>query len=90
MENRFIETQAKLTDENHVFNLSSQIANRFLGFYSDLAGNILILAAAIFSVYGRGENDFGSAGLVGLALSYVINVWNLKFSSLIVQIISYY
>ena len=71
-ENRFIADQALITDENHAYNLWSLVANRFLGFYADFGGNIVILAAAMFSVAQRG--DMSAAGLAGLSLSYAIGV----------------
>ncbi len=71
-ETRFIEELSRRTDENHSYNLASFVANRILGFYADLAGNFIILSAAIFSVYNRG--DIVSASLAGLALSYAISV----------------
>ena len=69
--------QAQRADENHVFNLASLVANRLLGFYTDLACNALILSAALFSVCRRGDSDT-NAGLTGLALSYVIGVCGVR------------
>ncbi len=74
MQQHFIDVQSKLTDENHVFNFASFVATRFLGFYADLAGNILILAAALFAVARRGATDFEAAGSTGLSLSYILGV----------------
>ena len=69
----FIAEQAVRTDENHVFNYASWVANRFLGFWADAASNILILTAALFTVLRR-EDDGSMAGNSGLTLSYVISV----------------
>ena len=70
----FIAEQAVRTDENHVFNYASWVANRFLGFWADAASNILILTAALFTVLRR-EDDGSTAGNSGLTLSYVISVF---------------
>ena len=61
-------------DENHVYNLASFIANRFLGVCIDFADNLLVVAACAFAVYGRDNNSGLGAGKAALSLSYAISV----------------
>ena len=71
---RFIAEQARLMDENHVYNLASFIANRFLGVCIDLANNVLVVAACAFAVYGHDNPTPLGAGRAALSLAYAIQV----------------
>ena len=73
-ESRFIDDQARLMDENNVYNLASFVANRFLGVFIDLATNLLVVAACAFAVDGRDNNTGLGAGKAALSLSYAISV----------------
>ena len=71
---RFITEQAHLMDENHVYNLASFIANRFLGVFIDFANNILVVAACAFAVYAHGNATPLGPGRAALSLAYAIQV----------------
>lgn len=72
---RFIEDQAKRIDENHVYNLASLIANRFLGVCVDLTNNLIVVAACAFAVNQRDNaSNPLSAGKAALSLAYAISV----------------
>ena len=46
-------------------------AFRWIGVYSELIGDVIVLATALFAVLSRGDID---PGLVGLTLSYSMMV----------------
>ena len=71
---RFIEDQSKLMDENHVYNYASFVSYRILGVFSDFAFNLLVVAACVFSVYGRDNNTGLGSGKAALSLSVAIQV----------------
>lgn len=76
---RFIGLQAKLTDENHVFNLSSCICNRFLSTFIDFASNLLVVGACVLAVYGRDNSTPIGAGKASLSLSTAISVSSILY-----------
>ena len=49
------------------------VANRWLAIRLELVGNLIILFASLFAVLSRGTIQ---PGLVGLSLSYALNVTN--------------
>ena len=71
---RFIEDQAKLMDENHVYNLASFISYRILGVFMDLANNLLVVAACVFAVYGRDTSNDTGFGAVKASLSLAVAI----------------
>lgn len=69
-------------DKNQVCKYPSIIANRWLAIRLEMVGNLIILFAALFAVLGGQSN----AGLVGLAVSYALQVtqtlnWLVRMSS---------
>lgn len=71
VQDRFItESEAKV-DFNQVCYYPSIIANRWLAIRLEMVGNLIIFFAALFAVLGR---DTINAGLVGLSISYALQV----------------
>lgn len=60
-------------DDNQKCYYPTIVSNRWLGIRLELIGNIFIMFAAIFAIVSRGSLD---PGVVGLALSYCLNVTN--------------
>jgi ATP-binding cassette, subfamily C (CFTR/MRP), member 1 len=58
-------------DENQICSYPIVIANRWLAIRLELAGNVIILFASLFLVISRGSIQ---PGLVGLSLSYALNM----------------
>ena len=79
VEERFIEDQAKLLDENHVYNLASFVTYRILGMFIDFANNLLVVAACAFAVYGRDNNTGLGPGKAAMSLSFAIQVIHLVY-----------
>jgi len=69
----FTEESEKRVDQNQICYYPAIVSNRWLGIRLELIGNIFIMSASIFAVATRGTID---AGLVGLSLSYALNVSN--------------
>lgn len=70
---RFAREQARLTDENHVYNLAALVSARFLSYCVDLVCNLFVTAAVIFVVVGRDAAEL-TAGRAGVAIAYAITV----------------
>ncbi len=60
-------------DENQICYYPTVVANRWLAMRLEVIGNLLILFASLFAVFSRGSIE---PGLVGLSLSYGLNVTN--------------
>ncbi|XP_017782317.1 PREDICTED: multidrug resistance-associated protein 1 isoform X1 [Nicrophorus vespilloides] len=71
-EARFISESEAKVDFNQICYHPSIIANRWLAVRLEMVGNLIILFAALFVVLGRDEEQ--SAGLVGLSISYALQV----------------
>lgn len=68
---RFIKESESRVDLNQVCYYPSIIANRWLSVRLETIGNLVVLFASLFAVIGRESMD---AGLVGLSISYALNV----------------
>ena len=68
---RFIGESNYRVDYNQVCYFPSVCANRWLAVRLEFIGNLIILFAAIFAVYGR---DHLSPGVVGLSITYALSV----------------
>ena len=67
----FIRESERRVDENAVCYYPIVVANRWLAIRLELVGNLIILFASLFAVLSRGTIQ---PGLVGLSLSYALNV----------------
>lgn len=61
-------------DYNQSCHYPSTIANRWLAVRLEMMGNLIIFFAALFAVLNR---DTASPGLVGLSVSYALQVRNI-------------
>ena len=68
---RFILESENRVDVNQICYYPSIIANRWLSVRLETVGNLVVLFAALFSVISRESLD---PGLVGLSISYALNV----------------
>lgn len=68
---RFVNESNRRVDHNQICYYPSVISNRWLAVRLEFCGNLISCAAALFAVLGR---DSLSAGLVGLSVSYALNV----------------
>lgn len=73
-EKRFIDTSDTRVDMNQVCYFPSIIANRWLTTRLEMVGNLIVLFAAFFAVLGRDSSNPLNAGLVGLSVSYAMQV----------------
>nr|UOF76394.1 multidrug resistance-associated protein [Bursaphelenchus xylophilus] len=55
---------------------SSLVSARWLGMRLEIMGNTIILIAALLSVWSK-ETGFMSAGVIGMTLSYALNITNM-------------
>ncbi|XP_037789915.1 canalicular multispecific organic anion transporter 2-like [Penaeus monodon] len=83
MEDAFMAESQRRVDLTTKANISNLACNRWLGVRLEFIGNLITFVAAIFSVVGRGDV---SAGMVGLAITYALNVtvtlnWLVRVSS---------
>ena len=69
---RFEEKNAAMLDRNIRCSFASQTANRWLAIRLEFIGNLLIGLTAVFIILEHGSGSI-TAGVAGLALSYVIN-----------------
>jgi ATP-binding cassette subfamily C (CFTR/MRP) protein 1 len=67
----FINENERRVDENQICYYPIVVANRWLGIRLELVGNLIILFASLLAVISRGSIQ---PGLVGLSLSYALNV----------------
>ncbi|XP_045474208.1 multidrug resistance-associated protein 1 isoform X6 [Harmonia axyridis] len=70
-EDRFILESDNKVNTNQMCCYPSVIANRWLAVRLEMVGNVIILFAALFAVWGRDNID---AGLVGLSVSYALQI----------------
>ncbi|XP_044754614.1 multidrug resistance-associated protein 1 isoform X1 [Coccinella septempunctata] len=70
-EDRFILESDNKVNTNQMCCYPSVIANRWLAVRLEMVGNVIILFAALFAVWGRDSID---AGLVGLSVSYALQI----------------
>ncbi|XP_061183962.1 multidrug resistance-associated protein 1-like isoform X1 [Saccostrea echinata] len=69
-EDRFINESLSRVDKNILYTFARASSNRWLGWRLELAGNLIVFAAAIFAVVTPNL----SGGLVGLSVSYALQV----------------
>jgi ATP-binding cassette, subfamily C (CFTR/MRP), member 1 len=69
----FVRENERRVDENQICYYPIVVANRWLAVRLELVGNMIILFASLFAVISRGTIQ---PGLVGLSLSYALNVTN--------------
>ncbi|XP_048239473.1 ATP-binding cassette sub-family C member 2-like [Haliotis rufescens] len=82
-QSRFIKESEDRVDTNQRFTFYASCALRWLGVRLEIIGNIIVFAASLFAVMSR---DTLSGGLVGLSISYAIEITvNLN---LMVQLVS--
>ncbi|XP_046565289.1 multidrug resistance-associated protein 1-like [Haliotis rubra] len=65
---RFIEESKKRVDKNQVFFFGGLVSNRWLSYYLDMIGTIIIFASAIFAVL----SSDASGSQLGLSVSYAL------------------
>ncbi|XP_064596836.1 multidrug resistance-associated protein 1-like [Liolophura sinensis] len=70
-ERRFIEEQQSQVDHNHMFYFAGVGTDRWLCFFLEMVGNMIVLAAGMFAVSQRGVIQ---GGLVGLSVSYALEI----------------
>lgn len=74
-EERFILESERKVDLNQVCHYPSIIANRWISIRLEMMGNLIILFAALFAVMGKDM----APGIVGLTISYALQVRDLTF-----------
>lgn len=74
-EARFKQRMLELTDTNNTAYLFLSAANRWLEVRTDYLGAVIVLTAAITSIWSS-EKGVPSGGLVGLGLTYALTVTN--------------
>ncbi|KAJ8366613.1 hypothetical protein AAFF_G00348470 [Aldrovandia affinis] len=73
-EARFKQRMLELTDTNNTAYLFLSAANRWLEVRTDYLGAVIVLTAAVASIWGFAETS--SSALVGLGLTYALTVTN--------------
>jgi ABC-type multidrug transport system fused ATPase/permease subunit len=68
---RFVKRMHKNMDDNNIYVLIANYADRWLGLRLDLIGNIITALASLFAVFSRNSL---SAGLVGLSISLSLSI----------------
>ncbi|XP_048480556.1 multidrug resistance-associated protein 1 isoform X3 [Plutella xylostella] len=71
---RFIDISERGVDHNQECYYPSCIANRWLAVRLEMIGNLIIFFAAVFAVLGKQSDDGITAGLVGLSVSYALQI----------------
>lgn len=80
-QNRFEQVCDERIDKNHAFFVGNVFANRWMTVRLELVGSLVVLFAALFAVLGRDSDDVRKAGLVGLSVSYAMQIThNLGFA----------
>ncbi|XP_071095145.1 multidrug resistance-associated protein 1-like [Haliotis cracherodii] len=67
---RFIDESKKRVDRNQVFYFGGIVSNRWLAYYLDMIGSIIIFSSAMFAVISKDS----SGGQLGLSVSYALQV----------------
>ena len=70
---RFKNISQQQVENNNIFYIYGNAANRWLGFRLEFIGAIIVFSAALFAVIGR-EISLDSSGSVGLSVSYALQV----------------
>uniref|UniRef100_A0AAV2LJP6 Multidrug resistance-associated protein 1 n=1 Tax=Knipowitschia caucasica TaxID=637954 RepID=A0AAV2LJP6_KNICA len=70
-QSRFVQSANRLVDTNQEAYFPRFVATRWLAVNLEFLGSLLVLASALFSVFGRKEL---SSGIVGLAISHSLQV----------------
>ncbi|KAK8776949.1 hypothetical protein V5799_029711 [Amblyomma americanum] len=68
---RFVQESNQRVDHNQMCYYPSTISNRWLAVRLEFCGNLIVLSAALFAVFGSEHLD---GGLVGLSLSYALSI----------------
>lgn len=68
---RFVQESNQRVDHNQMCYYPSTISNRWLAVRLELCGNLIVLSAALFAVFGSDHLD---GGIVGLSLSYALSI----------------
>ncbi|XP_065580663.1 multidrug resistance-associated protein 1-like isoform X3 [Artemia franciscana] len=82
-EHRFIKESESKVDTNQICYYPSIVANRWLAVRLESVGNLIVLCASLFAVFGR---ESLNPGLVGLSISYALNItqtlnWFMRMTS---------
>ncbi|KAF8354986.1 mrp-1 [Pristionchus pacificus] len=82
---KFIEESIRRVDTNLMAYYPSIVANRWLAVRLELVGNLIVLFAAMAAAWFKGSDGL-SAGLVGLSVSYALNItqtlnWAVRMTS---------
>merc|ERR1719253_329560 len=72
-EAQFLATSRDLNDSFSRAYFDNNAANRWLGVRLEFIGNAAVGCAALFAVMSKG-NDPGTAGLIGLSITYALSV----------------
>lgn len=84
-QDRFILESERKVDLNQVSYYPGIISNRWLAVRLEMIGNLIIFFAALFTVLAR--NPGQSAGLVGLSITYSLQVSFLSYFSILWEFI---
>ncbi|XP_050048216.1 multidrug resistance-associated protein 1 [Dermacentor andersoni] len=68
---RFVHESNQRVDHNQMCYYPSTISNRWLAVRLEFCGNLIVLSAALFAVFGSDHLD---GGTVGLSLSYALSI----------------
>lgn len=68
---RFVHESNQRVDNNQMCYYPSTISNRWLAVRLEFCGNLIVLSAALFAVFGSDHLD---GGTVGLSLSYALSI----------------
>ncbi|KAK3097219.1 hypothetical protein FSP39_007607 [Pinctada imbricata] len=73
-QSEFVTASQHKVDANQQYQFVSFSANRWLGTRLEFLGNIVIMSAALFAVAARDSNTGISGGVVGLSISYALQI----------------
>uniref|UniRef100_A0A8D2L3E2 Uncharacterized protein n=1 Tax=Varanus komodoensis TaxID=61221 RepID=A0A8D2L3E2_VARKO len=80
---RFINQNKDVINENLVCFYNNVISNRWLSVRLEFLGNLMVFFAALFAVFAGSKVD---SAAIGLSISYALNVSNFSFFSNVVSI----
>lgn len=66
----FISESAARSDENNLYSFGTVATNRWISFYMDIIGSMVVVSAAILSVVSKALGI--SASVVGLSVAYAL------------------